>query len=524
MDIVRLSLLASLLVLVVVMLRMTVGVRLPKITFRLLWGAVIVALLIPINIPSNLSIFNLFERVAEPAYTENTVPSNPTNEVSVFHYARPPIVQESPSVQGNYETVVEHESGSLTFADYIYLPLMIVSIAIFLVVLISHFKHRREYSTSLPCEDKYVLNWVESHKLLFRKYSVRTLDKVTSPLTYGLFKPVIILPSTIDFDDAGQINCILYHELTHIKRFDVLWKFVSLVALAVHWFNPLVWAMYVLLNRDIELSCDEKVVKHIGEKDKSRYAEMLIDLTQKRRAPFLLVNAFSKNLTKERVNSIMRFRKTTLGGIVLSIAVVAVTLTVFATSPPQQTAAEVMGDNGEVVSIAPTETEGVSDLQETSGENSRVGDITNPSTEQEQSATVVELQGLQLQDGLIQRVNLTPTERLTVEDFRPCTPAEIERGRSNFRYNDGNCTTTVFDRYGNVVLNDRYGNIVDAEGNILEFAYGRTLDENGNVAWIPADGNVMLTENVWWEWNGSEWELTMNGNWELVNGEWKEMR
>jgi hypothetical protein len=282
--------------------------------------------------------------------------------------------------------------------------------------------------------------------------------------------------------------------------------------------------MYVLLNRDIELSCDEKVVRHIGEKDKSRYAETLIDLTQKRRAPFLLVNAFSKNLTKERVNSIMRFKKTTLVGAVSSVAVVAVTLVVFATSASEPTTAQVAyPEPTNVVDVSEPQ-EVVTNATTASGETASRSETTNPSTQQEQSSTVVELQGLQLQDGLVRMVDLTPTERLTVEDFRPCTPAEIERGRSNFQYNDGYYMNTVFDRYGNVVLNDRYGNIVDVDGNILELAYGRIIDENGNVAWQPADSNVMLTENVWWEWNGSEWELTMNGNWELVNGEWKEMR
>jgi hypothetical protein len=211
------------------------------------------------------------------------------------------------------------------------------SIVLFATAFIPHFKHRRVYATSLPCHKEIISNWVESHKLL-RKYSVRVLDTISSPLSYGLFKPVILLPSNLDFSNKEQINCILYHEYIHIKRFDVVWKFLFFIALSVHWFNPLIWIAFILMNRDIEISCDEEVVKYIGGSKKSKYAEMLIELTQKRRAPFLLLNAFSTSVTKERVRSIMKFKKTTLVGVIISVSLVVFTVAIFATSANETTA------------------------------------------------------------------------------------------------------------------------------------------------------------------------------------------
>jgi beta-lactamase regulating signal transducer with metallopeptidase domain len=278
MGIVNFSLSVSLFVLVVVMLRVTVGFRLPKMTFRALWATVLVVLLIPINIPSHFSVFNLFEQqnadivlvanepVAPTAPAESVVEGGaviiiPPSEIpAIATPERPP-----PTVPDYTEsTAVTNATSGFSLFDYLHYILVAGSVIIFTIAFISHFRQRRQYAVSLPCDEEFVSRWQNSHKLK-RRYSVRTLETITSPLTYGLLKPVILLPSTLDFSDENKVNCILYHEFIHIKRLDILWKFISLVVLAVHWFNPLIWVAYVLMNRDIELSCDEEVVKRIGD-------------------------------------------------------------------------------------------------------------------------------------------------------------------------------------------------------------------------------------------------------------------
>jgi len=364
MGIVDFSLSVSLFVFVVVMLRVAVGFRLPKMTFRVLWIVVMIMLLIPINIPSRFSIFNLWEQqradLALATY-EPIVPDVPTESVgggSVIIVTPPneipaiAVPERPPIPPGAVEdTKSEYHANEFSIWDYLYYFLLAGSATVFLIALVLHFRQRQLYATSLPCNEDIVSKWQDSHKLK-RQYSIRTLETITSPLTYGVIKPVILLPSTLDFEDESKVNCILYHEFIHVKRFDVLLKFLWLVALSVHWFNPLVWIAYVLMNRDIELSCDEEVVRRIGGESKSKYAELLLDLTQKRRTPLLLLNTFSANVTKERVRSIMKFKKTTIAGAITSMAVVGLTVAVFATSAMGSD--PYVADESEAETTAPT--------------------------------------------------------------------------------------------------------------------------------------------------------------------------
>ncbi len=161
---------------------------------------------------------------------------------------------------------------------------------------------------------------------------IRQSDKIAVPLTYGILRPVILLPKTTDWTDEMRLRYILTHEFTHIRRFDTLTKLALAAAFCVHWFNPLVWAMYILANRDIELSCDETVIRTLGETIKSAYALTLIELEEKKSRLTPLVNNFSKNATEERIVSIMKIRKFSLPIIVVAVLLVAGITIGFATS------------------------------------------------------------------------------------------------------------------------------------------------------------------------------------------------
>ena len=118
----------------------------------------------------------------------------------------------------------------------------------------------------------------------------------------------------------------------HIRRFDSIKKLVLITVLCVHWSNPLVWAMYILANRDIELSCDEAVVRLFGENTKAAYARALISMEETRSGLTPLCNNFSKNAIEERITAIMKIKKRTIFSFVLAGVIVAGTATAFATS------------------------------------------------------------------------------------------------------------------------------------------------------------------------------------------------
>ncbi|MFP3155532.1 M56 family metallopeptidase [Lachnospiraceae bacterium ZAX-1] len=202
---------------------------------------------------------------------------------------------------------------------------------------VAYFKHRREFEASLPIDTDLVLAWQKAHKLK-RPYSIRMSDQTTVPLTYGVFRPVILLPKKTDFSDEKKRSYILTHEFIHIRRFDALTKIIATTALCVHWFNPFVWAMYILLNRDIEISCDETVVREFGETSNSMYALMLIGIEEKKSVFSMLYSGFSRYAIEERVNAIMKMKKgSTISGIIVAATLVVGTIAVFATSALERT-------------------------------------------------------------------------------------------------------------------------------------------------------------------------------------------
>ena len=136
----------------------------------------------------------------------------------------------------------------------------------------------------------------------------------------------------MDWEDETGLQYILEHEFVHICRFDVIFKLLLLAAVCVHWFDPLVWVMYVLANRDIELSCDETVVHHFGSGTRASYAKVLIRMEETRSGFAPLCNHFSKNAMEERITAIMKTRKITVISLLLAAALVVGTVTVFATS------------------------------------------------------------------------------------------------------------------------------------------------------------------------------------------------
>lgn len=139
--------------------------------------------------------------------------------------------------------------------------------------------------------------------------NIQQSDRIKAPLTYGVFRPVVLLPKTTDWTNETKLQYILTHEFTHIRRFDALTKLVLAVALCVHGFNPFIWVMYVLANRDIELACDETVVRIFEETMKSAYASMLVCMEETKSGLTPLVNNFKKNAIEERIVSIMKIKK-----------------------------------------------------------------------------------------------------------------------------------------------------------------------------------------------------------------------
>lgn len=314
------SISSAILIIVIVMIRAIALHKIPKKTFLFLWGVVICRLLIPLSIASRFSFYtgiDMLKQIFTNTKSFNTHPElmNIINSGSVSRTER---------VIG-----IGTSSIPVFFLTGIW---MAGTCACTMFFIVTYIKCRREFTDSLPVKKDFVFFWLQQHSM-WRTVQIRQSDKIIAPLSYGIFRPVILLPKSIDWTDEIRLRYILAHEFEHIRRFDTVTKLLLASSLSVHWFNPFVWVMYVLANRDIELSCDETVVRNFfGETTKSTYAMMLISMEEKRSKLTILYNSFSKNAIEERIVSIMKMKKISSTGIILALALVICLPVLFTTN------------------------------------------------------------------------------------------------------------------------------------------------------------------------------------------------
>lgn len=264
MNLLQMSFTGAVMILAVTVIRAIAINKVPKKTFLVLWGIALVRLMIPFSLPSWFSIYSLWNREM-PTEGMNTAAGTLIPVIPAGHQAATP-----------HNTVGPMANVS---APEIIWILGCVLCAFFFAA--AYWKSYKEFQMSLPVRNDGIEKWLETHPTR-RTITVRQSSLVSSPLTYGMIHPVILLPKTTVWNNEETLHYVLTHELVHIKRFDIITKVVLAVALCVHWFNPLVWVMYVLANRDIELSCDETVIRQFGENTRAAYAKVLISMEETR--------------------------------------------------------------------------------------------------------------------------------------------------------------------------------------------------------------------------------------------------
>lgn len=308
----QMSFTGAVLILAITVIRALAINKLPKKTFLALWGIALLRLLIPISVPSALSVYSFLEKNVPS--TEYVMP----DEILM------PIAPSAPSAVGHAA------SSAIVLSGWSILWLIgAVLCAVFFAA--TYWKCRREFQMSLPVDEPFARLWLNTHPLK-RPLEIRQSSQITAPLTYGIFRPVILMPKSTNWNDTLALEYVLGHEYVHIQRFDTATKLFLTLALCVHWFNPLVWVMYILANRDIELSCDETVLRRFGENTKSAYARILVSMEERKNKILPLCNSFSKNAIEERIVAIMKTKKTTIFSLTAAILLVTATTAAFATS------------------------------------------------------------------------------------------------------------------------------------------------------------------------------------------------
>lgn len=317
MSLIQMSVSGGAMILVIALLRVLALYRLPKRLFAALWCLPLVRLLIPFSIPAAFSVYSLFGRETQLPVVTEVVPA--------------PAFTPNMQVEGVAAPVSGQANGIPFQVDVLLTLWLIGALACALFFLAAYVKCRREFRESLPVEDGYALAWLQAHRLR-RTVSIRYSDRVAAPLTYGVLRPVILMPKNTDWDRRETLDYVLAHELAHIRRFDTLRKLAVTLALCVHWFNPLVWAMFALANRDIELACDEAVLRRFGKAAKTGYALTLIRMEERKSGLLLLGSHFSKNSIDERIRAIMKMKKNSLATLLAAVVLIGGAMAFFATS------------------------------------------------------------------------------------------------------------------------------------------------------------------------------------------------
>ena len=326
LKLLNLSISASWLVLAVLALRLVLR-RAPKWVNVLLWGIVALRLMLPFSIESAVSLIPSAETVSPAAVQFDPAPTI-TSGVSVIDNA------VNPSLSEHFSAVPTASVNPLYVWTEIAGWVWLIGLgAMLLYALVSYLRLRRRVSVSLPIQDHIYL-----------------CDAISSPFILGVVKPHIYLPSGLD---EVQRQNVLSHERAHLARRDHWWKPLGFALLAVYWFNPVLWLAYALLCRDIELACDERVIRTMDESAVKTYSTVLLACSMLRKAAITCPLAFGEVGVKERVKNALHYKKPAFWVVAASVAVCVVVAVCFLTNPPTDTdAAGLIGFHRERVTYA----------------------------------------------------------------------------------------------------------------------------------------------------------------------------
>ena len=307
LKIINMSISASWLVLAVLILRFVLK-KAPKWINVLLWGIVAIRLICPFSFESTLSLIPSAETIPLNIGMDTTPTIN--SGISAINNAVNPIISQSNTpMAGASVNLLQITIG---IYEYIWIFGMI---ALALYTAISYWRLRRKVDTAVRYKDN-----------IFQS------ENVSFPFVLGIIKPRIYLP----FKMNGQyLEYVVAHEQAHICRKDHWWKPLGFLLLMIHWFNPLMWLAYVLLCRDIELACDEKVIKELCNEQRGDYTQALVACSVNRRMIAACPLAFGEVSGKERVKSVMNYKKPAFWVIIISVIVCVGVAVCFLTNPKQ---------------------------------------------------------------------------------------------------------------------------------------------------------------------------------------------
>ncbi len=275
----------------------------PKRVLCALWGIVGLRLILPFTLKSGVSLIPSTETVGSDPVGNPVINSG----FSAFNTVVNPVISQNAVPLQTGRTPWE---SFLAAAPYLWLcgAALMLAWAVF-----SYLRVRGQTRVSVPVGRNVYL-----------------CDGLPSPFLLGIFRPRIYLPSDVTDEEK---TFILAHEQAHLKRFDHIWKPLGFLLLSVYWFHPLLWVAYLLLCRDIESACDERVIKNYSDRERAMYSQTILRFSAPRRAVSACPVAFGETGVKERVKSVLSYKKPTVWILAAAVALSVVLTVVFVTDP-----------------------------------------------------------------------------------------------------------------------------------------------------------------------------------------------
>lgn len=311
--------------------------------FIIMWAIVFIKFAVPVELPSHLSVMNLFARsastvesVAEtlaqndyfpeenaeifPAETESAVHFE-QGDISVNHTA--PTAAQEPSITPD-EVKSSADIVDIAYSIYFSVTMLLLFCILFAAIVCTVRFHR------LPKLENELCEGILRESGIKRKVSIRC-GEIDTPAVFGVLFPVIILPEAIDKNDEKLMRHIILHECCHIRHFDQLWNILTLAVCAVNWYDPVVWVCRYMYLADAEKLCDMSVLGIIGNENRREYANSLLSCAAEKRHPVMLVSGFGESGIKSRIKNIMSMKKVRAVTVIAVLAAILVSAVIFGT-------------------------------------------------------------------------------------------------------------------------------------------------------------------------------------------------
>ena len=309
MNILALNVSAAVMIAVTLLVRRIFKNRIPHGVFCLMWVVIAIRLFIPTDITSKYSFWNLLIRMefaaADLAGIKYMPEYNPISD----------IIQNTPGPSSPAYKILWTS----------------VALALGLYFLYQYISLVRMTKNAYDADDISLLQ-LFGEKAPRRGIRIKILPSLASPAALGIIRPTIFFPEGFDFDNTELVKCVLLHEAGHIKYFHTLIKIISSIMVCLYWYNPLVWVMYVYLDRDMEISADRYVIKNMGTENIVLYANNLINAVEHINKQKIFYFHFKSTQIKERIEAIMKYKKLSVGALIVTFIVPSTLFTVFATT------------------------------------------------------------------------------------------------------------------------------------------------------------------------------------------------